>query len=353
MLKRKLLEFIKEVQSDRRLISLDEAATKQGVILKILSFLGWDPFNIEEIYPEFPVGAGRVDFALRHNNYNKVFIEVKKVGEDLEKHQEQILNYSFQYGVKIAILTNGITWWFYLPLHEGSWEQRRFYTIEIYEQNAEDIAQKFIDFLSKENVISGKAVENAEKIYKSKQRSILIKETLPMAWNKIIKEPDDSLVELIAETTEKLCGYRPDHTTVEEFLISHVQTEMPKLPKPRKTEWVKEKDLPQSYTGASIAAFKFKGERYEVKSWRAMLLKVCEIMLSSHRENFDKVLNLAGRKRPYFTKNPNELRSPERISGTDIFVETNLSANSIVRLSKSILQLFGYSEKDLMIELRK
>ena len=181
----------------------------------------------------------------------------------------------------------------------------------------------------------------------------MIKETLPMAWNKIINEPDDSLVELIAETTEKLCGYRPDHTTVEEFLISHVQTEVPKLPESRKTEWVKEKDLPQSYTGASIAAFKLKGERYEVKSWKAMLLKVCEIMLSSHRENFDKVLNLAGRKRPYFTKNPNELRSPERISGTDIFVETNLSANSIVRLSKSILQLFGYSEKDLKIELRK
>jgi hypothetical protein len=112
-LKEKLLEFIRGIQSDRRLISLDEAATKQGVILKILSYLGWDPFNIDEIHPEFPVGTGRVDFALRHNNYNKVFIEVKKVGEDLERHQEQILNYSFKHGVKIAILTSGITWWFY------------------------------------------------------------------------------------------------------------------------------------------------------------------------------------------------------------------------------------------------
>jgi len=323
-LRDKLFEFIRQIQSDRRLVSLDEAATKQGVILKILSYLGWDPFNIEEIYPEFPVGAGRVDFALRHNNYNKVFIEVKKVGEDLERHQEQILSYSFQYGVKIAILTNGITWWFYLPLHEGSWEQRRFYTIEIYEQNAEDITQKFIDFLSKENVISGKAVENAERIYRSKQRSILIKETLPMAWSKIISEPDESLVELIAETTEKLCGYRPDHVTVEEFLASHVQTEMKKLPEPRKTDWMEVKPV-LSYTGRTITAFTFKGKRYEVKSWRSMLLKVCEIMLTSHRETFDRVLNLTGRKRPYFTRNPNELRSPERISGTDIFVETNLT----------------------------
>jgi len=148
----KMLELIKKIHSDRQLLSFDEAATKQAVILRILSSLGWDPFNIDEVHPEYSVGGKNVDYALRHDNYNKVFIEVKKVGEDLDRHQEQLLNYSFQEGVKLAILTNGITWWFYLPLHEGSWEQRRFYTIEIYDQDANEIVQKFIDFLSKENV---------------------------------------------------------------------------------------------------------------------------------------------------------------------------------------------------------
>ena len=75
-------------------------------------------------------------------------------------------------------------------------------------------------------------------------------------------------------------------------------------------------------------------------------------MLSFHREQFDNVFNLRGRKRPYFTRNPNELRSPERINNTDIYVETNLSANSIVKLFKSIIALFGYKENNLSIEVR-
>lgn len=357
----KLLKLIKNLKSDRSLTSLDEASTKQAVILRILSYLGWDPFNIEEVRPEYSVGGKRVDYSLRHANHNKVFIEVKKIGEDLEKHQDQLLNYAFKEGVKLAILTNGITWWFYLPLNEGSWEQRKFYTIEIYNQDARDITQKFIDFLSKEKVISGEAVKNAENIYKSRQKRDLIKVTLPKAWDKLIREPDESLVELIAETTEKLCGYKPDNATVEKFLYSYFEKagktgDEPIKPikptvRPSVKNSVNTTQLEENYTGKSIVAFAFKGIRYEVRSWKDMLIKVCDIMASIHRDSFDRVLNLVGRKRPYFTKFPNELRVPEKIDGTDIYVEVHLSANSIVKLSKDIIGLFGYKPNDLSIEI--
>jgi len=83
-----------------------------------------------------------------------------------------------------------------------------------------------------------------------------------------------------------------------------------------------------------------------------LLLKVCEIMQTSHKDEFEQVLSLTGRKRPYFTKNPDELRSSERIKGTDIYVEINLSANTIVKLSKNIIILFGYNEEDLSVEIK-
>lgn len=128
-MREKLLQLIEQLKSDRKLVSFDEAATKQAVILRILSLIGWNIFNIGEVIPEYLIaGKKKVDFSLCHSNTNKTFIEVKKIGEDLEKHQEQLLNYSFQAGVKLSVLTNGITWWFYLPLQEGSWEQRKFYT---------------------------------------------------------------------------------------------------------------------------------------------------------------------------------------------------------------------------------
>ncbi len=356
-MKEELLGLIKDFKKDRRLLSFDEAATKQAVILRILKALGWEPFNIDEVHPEYSVSSKRVDYALIHNGRKKVFIEVKRVNEDLEKHQEQLLNYSFQEGVKLAILTNGISWWFYLPLREGSWEQRKFYTIEIYDQESEDIAKNFEEFLSKDNVISDRAIENAENLYKGRQKLYLIRETLPKAWNKIIIEPDELLVELLADTTEKLCGYKPDNEVVEQFLItvSHETTIQSERKTRHRTQLPSVQTSPTSskgYTGKSIIAFSFKGTRSPVSSWREMLIKITNIMLSNHREQFDKVLNLAGRKRPYFTRNPNEIRGPNRIKNTDIYVETDLGANSIVKLSKNIIALFGYKDDDLSIETR-
>ena len=63
-----LLEFIKKLRSDKRFTSFDEAATKQGIVLKILSLLEWDPFNIDEIQPEYAMGDKRVDFSRMSNH---------------------------------------------------------------------------------------------------------------------------------------------------------------------------------------------------------------------------------------------------------------------------------------------
>jgi len=220
-MKEKLTIFIENIRIDRRIMSFDEAATKQAVILRLLSILGWDTFNIEEVKPEYSVGGRSVDYSLRIANVNKVFLEVKRIGEDLEKHQEQLLNYSFQEGVKLATLTNGITWWLYLPLYEGSWEQRRFYTIDILQQESDEVTSKFIDFLSKDNIATEKAIQNAEVIYKSRKKQTIIKNALPEAWNKIIFEDDELVIDLISDTTEKLCGYKPDSRVVKQFLSEY------------------------------------------------------------------------------------------------------------------------------------
>ena len=347
-----LLSLIEQLKSDRRLASFDEAATKQIVLLRILSLLGWDTYNIDEVTPEHSVGNQRVDYALRHSNANKVFIEVKRVGEDLEKHQEQLLNYSFKEGVKLSILTNGISWRFYLPLHEGSWEQRKFYTVEIFDQNSEDIVGRFIDYLARENVYSGKSIQNAEAVYKSKQKEYLVSDTLPKAWNKLISEPDELLIELIADATEKLCGYKPDNSVVENFISSNIAGGQVSIGTQTAKEPMKKITLTnvESYIGKSVTAFIFKNTRYEAKHWIEVISQICKLMYSLHRSNFERVLQLRGSKRPYFTRNPNELRIPQQIEDSDIFMETNLSSKSIVKISLNVISLFGYSERDLIIE---
>ena len=352
-----LTTFIENLKGDRRIVSFDEAATKQAIVLRLLSILNWNTFNIDEVTPEYSVGGRKVDYSLRVEGVNKVFIEVKKIGEELENHQEQLLNYSFQEGIKLAVLTNGITWWFYLPLHEGSWEQRRFYTIDIIQQETEEIVSKFIDFLSKENITSREAIQNAEAVYKSHRKQTILKDTLPKAWDKIISDADEALIELISEITEKLCGYKPNPEMIEQFisknkdqlLISVVPpTRTTPSPIPKITR--RPVSIPMSYTGKSISAFYFRNKKYEVRSWKELLIQLVNTLYASHSIDFEKVLTLKGRKRPYFTHNANELRAPQKISNTNIFVETNLSASNIVKICFDLLAIFGYSQRDLRIE---
>ena len=348
--------FIDRLKSDRRLAALDEAATKQGVILALLSKLGWDTFNIDEVVPEYSVGDKRVDYALRMQSANKVFIEVKKPSEDLERHQEQLLNYSFQEGVKLAVLTNGTSWWFYLPLHEGSWEQRKFYTVDIVEQAPNDASDKLIQFLSKESVRTGKATDDAEALYKSQQKVKVLRDALPVAWNKLISESDEILLDLLSETTEKLCGYKPDAESVERFLAENRGSLQVSTAEATQVLPVREARAKRTasvsgrgYTGKSISEFQFNGRSYKVDSWIAVLLTLCDLLVAHNKADFERVLALVGRKRPYFSRTPDVLRLPKNIKHTDIFVETNLSANSIAKICLDMVSLFGYSSSSLIL----
>jgi len=352
--------FIDRLKTDRRIETFDEASTKQAIVLRLLSLLGWDTFNTDEVTPEYSVAGKRVDYSLRLNNLNKAFIEVKRIGIELENHQEQLLNYSFQQGIKLAVLTNGVTWWLYLPLNEGSWEQRKFYTIDVLQQGADNIASKFIDFLSKDNINSGKAIQNAEIIYRGQQKINILEQTLPKAWNKIIEEADDLLIDLINETAEKICGFKADTELVEHFLSKNKEAllisttsarpSLPVRPQVSSSSQSSIQTVPGIYTGKSISSFYFRGSKYNVRSWKNLLIKLCEIFNAAHRNDFDKTLNIVGRKRPYFTRNANELRAPQKVNNTNIYVETNLSANRIAKICSEMIAVFGYTDNDLKID---
>ncbi len=97
-MKEELLSLVGTLKSDRRLASFDEAATKQVVVLRFLSLLGWDIYNIDEVKPEHPVMSTKVDYLLKNANKSEVFIEVKRVGEPLEETSGTIVELFVQRG---------------------------------------------------------------------------------------------------------------------------------------------------------------------------------------------------------------------------------------------------------------
>jgi predicted type IV restriction endonuclease len=105
-------------------------------------------------------------------------------------------------------------------------------------------------------------------------------------------------------------------------------------------------------TGKELRAIQFQGKRYSVGSWREGLLGVLSILAKEQPKSFrPAALTMIGRKRPYITASPSELRQAEKVPGTDLYVEVNLGAQGIVRLCYRLAQKLGYSDKDLVFEV--
>ncbi|UCH71767.1 MAG: hypothetical protein JSW62_05045 [Thermoplasmatales archaeon] len=108
--------------------------------------------------------------------------------------------------------------------------------------------------------------------------------------------------------------------------------------------------LKEDFKGKPINSFTLMGKKYHVKSWKAMLLKICHIMFLNHKDEFEKIMYLGVRDKNCFSLNQHEFLEHEKIVDTDIFVDLNLTKMDIVTLCKEILSFYGYKESDFTIE---
>ncbi|MBW1862960.1 MAG: restriction endonuclease subunit R [Deltaproteobacteria bacterium] len=348
-----LLKFIKEIKGDDKFQSLDGPAIKQGIVLKLLSLLEWDPFNMDEIQPEYNVTKGKIDFALMQNDSPKVFISVEKDFKDFEKSEDALLNRAVECEVPIAVFTDGLTWCFLLPLAEGSIEDKKVKTIEIHKDKPEEIQQGFTEFLSKENVTSDKTRKIAEDIYNKRKKRLLIEEHLPKAWEKIMDEPEKWLVGIISEMTENLCGQKPDKGVVEAFIFSEIKEETGTAGSNKNKDSKKKTKGGQGqkdYEGKSVKSFTLEGKEYKVKSWKDMLLKLCSALYEKNKDDFESILYITLNGRDCFSENQHGFLNSGEIKGSNIYVDLDLSAMRTVELCKEMLGHFSLKEKDFIIE---
>lgn len=352
----RLTAEIERIRSSSSIPTLDEAAVKQGVILRVLNALGWDTFDIEEVKPEHSVGSRKVDYALRLDGRNRVFLEAKRPSEDLGNHAPQLLDYSFREGVPLAVLTNGLTWWFYLPLQEGNWEERRFSVIELLNLDVSQTTNCLKDFLSRENVHSGVAVGLAEgNLYRLWQNK-KIEEALPKAWNQIITDPHDQLLALLNQKVMKLCGWGANLDQLKHFL-ANLPKPTPAPPATTPTPIAPRTRIPKlaeqnvsDYLNKKPASFAFDGQNHRVTKWWELLTSLAEQIYLKHPGDFHRVIELKGAKRHYFSQNKQGMQVPKPIGSSGYYAETKLAAPLCVTVCHRLLAKFGYREQDLVIE---
>ena len=381
-MKKQIESFISDLRSNKKLSTFDESSTKQAVVLRLLSFLGWDIFNVDEVYPDYASNSHSVSYALRIKNTNKLFIEVKRVHEKLDAHQKRLVNFAAREKVGLSILTNGIVWWFYLPSASGDWQQKWFFSVDLLKQKRDTIVPQLIDLLGKDKVARGQSLRAAKSLYQDKKQKMAA-DFVPQAWNKILSGPNKIFVELLSDTTEKICGCEVDSNLIEKFLKKHLDKwlikDLPGLsaaPPARVKEApivlkdeLAEKPIPKtsassassgtaeyritrkhdSYEGKTIKSYTFNGRTDHVRHWEDVLTNLCDYFAATHQKDFEKVLWISGENKTYFSRYKDQLRIPEKIKKTDIFVETKLNPDEIVKTAKALVTEFGYSQDSLKI----
>ena len=92
------------------------------------------------------------------------------------------------------------------------------YKLDLLKQDISECSYRLKRYLAHIDVVREKAFENAKADYDSSNRKAAIQRSLPQAWRKLLENPDESLLNSLAERVEELCGFKPDHKLCAEFI---------------------------------------------------------------------------------------------------------------------------------------
>lgn len=337
-----------------------EAAVSQGIVLRLLSALGWPAYDTRVVWPEYSLGGRRVDYALCHPAGKPIaIIEVKQVGLG-DGAERQLFEYAFHEGVPLAILTDGREWSFFLPGEQGDYGERRVYKLDLVERDLGECAARLTRYLLHSAVSSGTAIQAARDDYRLVTKDREMQAAMPKAWAQLIAHPDEALLEIVADRVETLCGFKPDLDMVAHFLGSGVadrsarqappargsaplpqllrpKTPVPSTPVPQLARKVVGGPKAQNRTG-----FVLSGTFHPAKNAIDVLRGVFEALTQrdpSFPERF-AALPRHGKKRRYLARNADELYPgrPDLSSESSIqlscgwWLGTNYSRRSIAAI---------------------
>ena len=344
---------VSDINRTPALTELNETAMKQAVVLRVLDAAGWNAFDLAEVEPDFQVGTAKVDYALkvassprqRSSGTPRVLVEVKSLGENLEsdRHQRRLLNHCARSEVELGVLTNGLSWLFFLGSRENGRQDNQFCEFNILEQ-PQIAAEELNNYLAKDKVSNGQSVRSAERSLRERNRDEIVRNSIVEGWQQVVQGLDEGLVELIATASEQKTGIRPENRLVRRVLIEN-RTEL--------LASAIENDSSVRGGGRSRpSSFTFQSEIHDVRSWPELLVGICSIMQERHPDEFEKILEIGGRKNRYFSRNADELVQPRQVGDTGIYASCQGAGVLIINRAGRVLQLFGYPKDSLAVETR-
>jgi hypothetical protein len=198
----------------------NEQSISLGIVLRLLSEMQWNIHDNQSVIPEYSIQGKRVDYALCiKKNKPVIFIEVKQPGNILGA-DKQLFEYAFHKGVPFAIVTDGREWHFYLPTEQGNYEERKVYKLDLIEDDMQKSSYRLRRYLSFSEVRNGNAFKNAREDYEKVCKKREVEKTIPIAWEKLLEDEDDTLLDVVSKKVESICAFKPMQKQIISYLSS-------------------------------------------------------------------------------------------------------------------------------------
>lgn len=329
-----------------------EKAVEYAVVMPILRVLGWNPQNIDEMYPEYGVESKRVDWALLREGEPRVFLEEKAPDQNLSAHEEQLLDYAFKQGVPLAVLTNGREWWFYLPLEEGPWAERKFLVIDLLNQETDEVSLQLTQFLQRDFVYGGLAYKDAKQRYDEARERKRIRQKLPEAIREVLSSPSDRVIEFFQNQTQPQLGTLPPPDLIEEALKTVPESLSPTEPEPARVTSRAERlrrgiqlSLPPSHSRPM--SLTIQDETVRLSTWKDVLVETGNWIINHGYEL--PLGKRPGHTRRFFSRSGTDLNAPKKLMNGR-YIETNYSARYCIKNARWLMQQLGLPEDDLQVQ---
>lgn len=338
---------------------LNEAQTRQVIILRILAELGfniWQPF---EIIAEESTSSNnyRPDFVIRLQR-DCFVIEAKALGRSLsDSDVEQAINYVNSKGLRWAILTNGKEWKFFDNDLRGAASQRLAFDFSLQKIETESAVKYFEQLLS-------------PKIWRQEHAAELVADAIRLI--QLQKQLDELIPSIYSSTPAGLQKAIQNELTVEEqkfasqyfdliaeaFSIDITAiSESKVINSPLIASQPVESDILQRLRDKllQLMAVSEKNRRgtvmvqireYEVLnvSWRQLHTALAELLIDLHRES---ELNLEEQQR-----NLESDRSSYHQLSNGKFLLLNLSAQAHLKYLNKLLKMLNIPDQSLTVNYK-
>lgn len=363
-----LAQIVEKINTYRSIYEKNEAAVRTQVINPVLSYLGWDPGNPEEVLVEDSTTEGKPDYTLIKNGKKVLFIEAKNLSVNIDdKVINQLAKYAFAEGTKYGVVTNGTVW-----ILVKSFPKQIIWEVDL--KNREmSVVIEHLTTISKTNI------DSLNDVLKKMEKTNILEK----AFESFLKDPEKVIKALMSVVKQEIKSINTDpdllfkDTEIKDFLNEKVEriigvlsekwtsSELSKK-SPRKSEsWSgledasnKPSELPKKHLGESkkLLKMKLENEIFELQYKYEIFVNTAEWLIKNGKlkpsdcpirfKGFE-TRNLINNEPKH--SNGKEFTLPKRLSN-GLWIEVYSPTNAL-SYSRRLLEKFGVSPDTLELEV--